>query len=127
MGAAAAGARVRLALDHHYSRIIAEQLRNKGHYVVAAVERGWEREDDETLFALCAAEQRALVTNNVADFTAIARGWAAQGQQHSGLIFTSDTSLPRTRGTIGTYLALLDDLLARHPAQDGFADLVHWL
>lgn len=118
---------MRLALDHHYSRIIAEQLRNKDHDVVAAVERGWEQEDDEPLLALCAAEQRALVTNNVADFTVIAQSWAAQGRQHAGLIFTSDTSLPRTRGTIGTYLQLLDELLAQHPALDGFTDLVHWL
>lgn len=127
MGAATAGARVRLALDHHYSPIIAEELRNKGHDVVAAVERGWDREDDEPLLALCTVERRALLTNNVSDFVAIARRWAVQGQQHAGLIFTSDTSLPRTRGTIGTYLTLLDELLARHPAQDSFADLVHWL
>lgn len=127
MGAAAAGTRVRLALDHHYSRIIAEELRTKGHDVVAAVERGCDREADEPLLALCATERRALLTNNVADFIAIARRWSAQGQQHAGLIFTSDASLPRTCGTIGTYLMLLDELLAQHPAQDGFADRVHWL
>lgn len=118
---------MKLAFDHHYSRIIAEELRNKGHDAVAAVERGWDREDDEPLLARCAAEQRALVTNNVADFTAIAQSWTAQGRQHAGLIFTSDTSLPRTRGTIGTYLQLLDELLARHPEPDSFTDRVHWL
>lgn len=117
---------MRLALDHHYSRVIAEELRGKGHDVVAAVERGWEREEDEALLALCAAEQRALLTNNVADFIALAQRWAAQGQRHAGLIFTSDASLPRTRGTIGRYLGLLDALLAEHPEPDGFADRVHW-
>lgn len=118
---------MRLALDHHYSRVIAEQLRTKGHDVVAAIERGWEQEDDEPLLALCVAEQRALVTNNVADFVAVAQSWTAQGRQHAGLIFTSDASLPRTKGTIGTYVQLLDELLAQHPAPGGLTDRVHWL
>lgn len=118
---------MKLALDHHYSRIIADQLRTEGHDVVAAIEQGWEQEDDEQLLALCASEHRALVTNNVSDFTAIARRWAVQGQSHTGLIFTSDVSLPRTKATIGTYVKLLHELLTRHPRKDGFTDRVHWL
>jgi predicted nuclease of predicted toxin-antitoxin system len=118
---------MKLALDHHYTRAIAEQLRSRGHDAVAAIERGWDREEDEQLLAICASEQRALVTNNVADFTAIVRRWAIQGRTHAGLIFTSDASLPRTRGTIGAYVKLLDDLLSQHPGPDAFTDLVHWL
>jgi hypothetical protein len=118
---------VKLVLDHHYSRIIAEQLRAKDHDVVAAVEQGWEQLDDEPLLEGCRSERRALLTNNVADFVAIVRRWAAQGQPHAGLVFTSDASLPRNRGTIGKHIALLDDLLARHPATDEFVDRVHWL
>jgi hypothetical protein len=117
---------MRLALDHHYSRIIADQLRDKGHDVVAAIEQGWEWELDEPLLALCASEQRALVTNNVADFTAIARRWAAQGRSHAGLVFTSDASLPRTRATIGRYVQLLHDLMTEH-SEDALVDGVHWL
>lgn len=114
---------MKLALDHHYSRAIAEQLRLLGHDVVPAVERGWQAEDDEALLGLCAAEQRALLTNNVGDFVAITRSWAASGQPHAGLIFTSDAGLPRTRATIGTYVKLLDDLLDL----DDLTDRVHWL
>lgn len=95
--------------------------------MVAAVERGWEREEDEPLLRLCAAEQRTLVTNNVANFTAIARSWTVQGEAHAGLLFTSDASLPRSRGTIGTYVKLLDELLTAYPGTDDFADRVHWL
>lgn len=116
---------MKVALDHHYSRRIAEQLRTTGHDVVAAVERGWEREADDALLGLCASEQRALVTNNVADFTVIARGWSGQGRAHAGLIFTSDASLPRTRRTIGRFVQLLDELITEHPQP--FIDRIHWL
>jgi nucleoside-diphosphate-sugar epimerase len=118
---------MRLALDHHYSTHIAIRLRERGHDVVAVVERGWEAEDDEALLALCETDGRALVTNNVADFMVIARRWATQGRCHAGLIFTSDASMPRSRDTIGRYVEALDALLKAHPAENSFADRVHWL
>jgi hypothetical protein len=118
---------VRLALDHHYSPDIADQLRARGHDVVAAIERGWDQEDDEPLLTLCLSEQRTLLTNNVPDFVEIARRWSVQGQSHAGLIFTSDASLPRTRGTIGRFVNLLHDLLTEHAKPDDFTDRIHWL
>jgi hypothetical protein len=106
---------VRIALDHHYSRVIAKRLRDRDHDVIAAIECGWEREDDEALLVLCASEYRALVINNVSDFTVIVRRWAVQGQSHAGLLFTSDTSLPRTRAAIGRHVQLLEELLVQYP------------
>jgi hypothetical protein len=32
---------------------------------------GWEAEEDESLLALCANDQRTLLTNNLADFAAL--------------------------------------------------------
>ena len=118
---------MRLALDHHYSTAIATQLRERGFDVVAAIERGWETEDDEALLAVCDQEQRGLVTNNVADFTTIARGWAIEGRRHSGLIFTSDVRMPRGRQTIGRYVEVLDELLRGNPRDDAFTDRIQWL
>jgi hypothetical protein len=118
---------VKLALDHHYSPAIATELRNRGHDVIAVIERGWETEDDESLLALCARDARALVTNNVGDFTVIARSWTAEERQHSGLIFTSDSSMPRGRHTIGRYVEALDALLRANPGDDAVNDRVHWL
>ena len=118
---------MKLALDHHYSPAIAAQLRANGHDVVAAIEMGWETEGDESLLSLCHSEQRALLTNNVADFVAIIRRWAVEGRSHSGLIFTSDTSLPRGRSTIGMYIELLQELLNSNVRSSAFVDRVHWL
>lgn len=118
---------MRLALDHHYSPAIARRLRELHHDVVAAVERGWEAEDDEPLLVLCAGEQRALLTNNVADFAVIARRWHAEGRVRSGLVFTSDASLPRHRDTIGRYVEALAALMAANPHDEAFLDRVHWL
>jgi predicted nuclease of predicted toxin-antitoxin system len=117
---------VRLALDHHYSPAIAGELRKRGHDAVAAIEREWHTLSDEELLAVCAAEQRALVSNNVADFMAIIRAWAVQGQPHAGVIFTSDRTMPRTRATIGRYVTALSDLHEEHSDGD-FADRVHWI
>jgi hypothetical protein len=118
---------VKLALDHHYPTAIAAQLRLMGHDADAAVERGWHREPDEALLAWCVAEQRTLLTNNVGDFMTIVRSWAVRGQQHAGLVFTSDATLPRTHATIGRYIRLLDALLREHPKPEEFADRIHWL
>jgi predicted oxidoreductase len=118
---------VKLALDHHYPAAIAEQLRRDDHDVITAAERGWHREPDEAFLTLCAGEQRTLLTNNVGDFMTIVRNWAASGQHHAGLTFTSDASLPRTHATIGRYAKLLAAFLREHPAEDDFTDRIHWL
>jgi predicted nuclease of predicted toxin-antitoxin system len=118
---------VKLALDHHYSPQIATQLRKRRGDVIAIIERGWEHEDDEPLLALCAAENRALLTNNVADFTVIARRWTLEDRHHAGLIFSSDASLPRGRNTIGRYVTALQTLMRANPGDDSFTDRVHWL
>ena len=118
---------MRLALDQHYSTQIAVELRRRGHDVVAAVEKGWEAEDDERLLMRCETEERALLTNNVGDFVVIARSWATQGRRHLGLTFTSDASMPRGRDTIGRYVDALESLLVANAGDTDFVDRVHWL
>ncbi|MFT3852818.1 MAG: DUF5615 family PIN-like protein [Ilumatobacteraceae bacterium] len=115
---------MKLALDHHYAPAIAQGLRDLGYDVVAAVECGWQTLDDAELLDTCTAEGRALLTNNVADFAAIARRWTSEHRTHAGLIFTSDRSRPRHHGETGRFVTDLADLLARH---DSFTDAVHWL
>lgn len=118
---------MKLALDHHYSPRISEGLRDRGHDATAAVEVGWEAEDDEPLLTLCVRQGRALLTNNVADFVVIARRWQTQGRSHYGLIFTSDSGLPRSRANIGQYIKAIQKLMAENPGRDDFIDRTHWL
>ncbi|HWL42892.1 MAG TPA: DUF5615 family PIN-like protein [Ilumatobacter sp.] len=118
---------MKLALDHHYTRLIAERLRERGHDVVAVIDRGWELLDDEELLDTCHAEQRALLTNNVQDFAVIARRWAADGRSHHGLIYTSDAGRPRTRAATGRFVDDLAELMTAGPATDAFIDQIWWL
>lgn len=118
---------MRLALDHHYPLAIAARLRAADHDVVAAVEVGWEADDDEVLLERCRVERRALLTNNVGDLAAIARRWHAEGRSHAGLVFTSDRSMPRTRDHVGVYVERLGALLDAHPGEDAIVDRTYWL
>lgn len=118
---------MRSALDHHYTTTIAVQLRLRGHDVIAAIERGWHTLSDGELLDACRADFRVLLTNNVADFAVIARLRAAELQLHHGLVFTSDGSLPRTLGTVGRYVDLLDRLMQANPDDDALVDHVEWL
>jgi Domain of unknown function (DUF5615) len=118
---------VKLALDHHYSARIAASLRDLGHDVVTVSERGWEAETDEDVLALCSGEQRALLTNNVADFAVIVGRWALEGRSQTGLVFTSDKSMLRSSDWIGRYVLALDHLLQSLPGDEAFTDQLWWL
>jgi hypothetical protein len=83
--------------------------------------------DDEPLLSFAATEQRALLTNNVRDFGPIAVRWAAGGQDHYGLIFTSDESMPRGKSTIGVYVDALAALMDAHRALDALRNQIGWL
>jgi Domain of unknown function (DUF5615) len=119
---------LRLLLDEHYSPLIAEQLRERGHDVVAVVERpDLTGRSDGELLSLMAAERRAILTENCGDFQRELQNAAAVGQKHYGVIFTSRRQLPRGKGTIGLYVDVLADFLRRHEADDALLDSYRWL
>ncbi|MGI8461503.1 MAG: DUF5615 family PIN-like protein [Solirubrobacterales bacterium] len=118
---------MRLLLDEHYSLEIALTLRDRGHDVTAALEAGLSGCSDEDLLAAAAGELRALLTNNARHFVPLARRWAAAGRQHYGLLFTSDESMPRSKGTIGRYVDTLEALLREHPDDAALVDQARWL
>jgi hypothetical protein len=119
---------VRLLLDEHYAKAIAEQLRLRGHDVVATTERS----DliglaDSDLFAAMMAERRAIVTENWAHFQRELERAEASATTHYGVLFTSARQLPRTKDAIGLYVRVLDDFLSRHPDEDALANTYCWL
>jgi hypothetical protein len=119
---------LRLLLDEHYTRDIAEQLRDRGHDVVAVTERADVTAlGDTELFSLMASERRAIVTENVGDFMPLFNAAAAAGDDHFGLVFTSPTRMPRSKATIGQYVRALDEFLLARRSEDALLNQTHWL
>jgi hypothetical protein len=108
---------VKLVLDEMYTHAIAEQLRARGHDVYAVVERAELRAlADADLFALAQTEQRAVVTEDIADLSVIADDYDQRGQAHHGLVLADPSHYPRASpGTIGRMVTALDRLLGEHP------------
>lgn len=79
---------MRLLLDAHVSGPrVGARLTAAGHDVSALdQDQALEGLDDEEALASAAAERRILVTQNIRDFPAIAREWAAAERSHTGLI-----------------------------------------
>ncbi len=118
---------MKLLLDVHHSRLAAERLRAESHDVLAAADSADLAElPDEDLLRSATRDGRAIVTENVRDFDAIVRRWAATGQHHSGVVFTSPR--PYHRGSArypANLVAALRSVLNSSPARD--QDRVIWL
>ena len=111
-----------------YPPAIAEQLRARERDVSAVTERAELRGlADADLFALAQAEQRAVVTENIPDFSVLADGYDQRGQAHHGLLFVQSQRYPRrSQRTIGRMVTALEELLRVHPGRTPMG-LRHWL
>ncbi|MEJ7788686.1 MAG: DUF5615 family PIN-like protein [Thermoleophilaceae bacterium] len=119
---------MRLLLDEQFTPQIAEQLSTQGYDATAVSgDLALKGLDDEILLRLATDQGRALMTNNVRHFAPLAIDWSARGDVHAGLIFTSDRSLPRTRGSIGIYVETLRVLFDAHPGSDALSGQMLWL
>jgi predicted nuclease of predicted toxin-antitoxin system len=119
---------LKLLLDEMYAVQIAEQLRSRGHDVIAVKERpDLVGVDDEPLLERAAAEDRVLLTNNVGDFSRLVQRLPAEGRTHHGVVLTNDRSMPRTLNNIATYARELEAFMKRRPEDDAMRDHVAWL
>jgi hypothetical protein len=116
--------------------ILREELPDVGGYprTLAAIDviSVHERPDLEglkgpQLFPLLAGEQRAILTENRSDFQEEMRKAAQAGRDHYGVLVTSRHQLPRSKHTIGLYIRVVDDFLARHPDDDALPNSYRWL
>jgi len=112
-----------------YAPVIAEQLRRRGHDVVAAREEPkLAHLPDPVLFAVAQSERQVVVTENVTDFLGIDARYREQGQDHAGLILTTNRKFPRgASGSIGLLVTALDGWLHDHPGEASYDSPIWWL
>ena len=107
---------MRLLLDEMYPATLAEQLRARGHDVVSvhdADDHHLEGVPDAEVFAAAIADDRALITENVADFRRLETDALGRDAPSPRLIFTTNRQFPRgLAGTVGRLVLALDAALA---------------
>src|SRR6266498_3771050 len=98
---------------------IANQLRRRGHDVVAAIDRPHAAKQDE---------RRAVVTENVPDFLRVDGLYRAQGRAHFGLLLTTHRRYSRSSArTVGQLVLALDTFLRAQAVDPEPTSLIHWL
>jgi len=117
---------LKLLLNEHFSPVIAAQLRERGHDVVAAEEVGLGQRHDEEVFKWATDHGRAVVTRNVQDYRPIRARQLSRGEAHFGLIL-----VPRrfslSRAGFGQLTQALDELLERLEDDRTLASAEYWL
>lgn len=94
---------MRFILDEMYATNIAVGCRARGLDVVSVHERPeLEGEhDDAVVLRAATREQRVLISNNAGHLVPIVDEFGLAGEDHFGVLLTSDRSLPRSSEGIG--------------------------
>ena len=101
-----------LLLDEMFSGAIAEQLRAKGHDVLAVVaDPALIALPDEQIFAHAARTGRALATANIKDFIPLDTRYQTTSQAHARLILVSAKTFPQDRSYTAAVTSALSALL----------------
>jgi len=101
-----------LLLDEMFCDTIAQQLRTKGHDVLAVVaDPSLISLPDDQILSRAAATGRALVTANIKDFIPLDAQYRAAGPAHAGLILVSAKTFPQNRSYTSAVTSALAALL----------------
>ncbi len=101
-----------LLLDEMFSDTIAQQLRAKGHDVLAVVaDPSLVSLPDDQILSRAAAAGRALVTANIKDLLPLDAQYRAAGQARKGLILVSAKTFPQNRNYTTAVTSALAALL----------------
>src|ERR1700733_719949 len=101
-----------------FSDTIAQQLRAKGHDVIAVVaDPSLVSLPDDQILSHAAAAGSALVTANIKDFMPLDGQLRAAGQAHAGLIPVPTKPFPQDRSFISAITSALAALLDKHGIQ----------
>ena len=119
---------MKVLVDEHHAPAVAEQLRERGHDVVAVPEdAGLRGLTDSDLFAEAQRRERAILTENVSDYLALDAEYRNRQVGHWGLILTSNRTFPRGKPqTVGALVRALDELLRSRTASEASSSVI-WL
>lgn len=108
---------------------IARDLRDKGFDVEAIkVDRPeLQAASDRDVLRRAAADLRALLTNDVLDFGLLHSQLLAAGEEHYGILFPDEATMPRNRASITFWVKTLADLLKATPADDALRNRIYHL
>ena len=117
---------MRLLLDEMIFPAIARELRNDGHDVDAIKRDRPELQSllDAEIVRRMAVEGRGIVTNDIADFAPLHERLVAAGEEHYGMVFTTDATLPRNKASVLLWVKTLAEVLDLHPAEDALRNRV---
>lgn len=88
--------RLKFLIDEMHSHRVAVVLRESGFDAIAVTEQpGLRGTPDERLLELAFDERRVVVTENIDDFTSLARLWAANLRPQAGIVLTLEDRFPR--------------------------------
>lgn len=120
---------MKLLLDEMISPRIARELRAAGHdaQAIKADRPELEALADGEVLRRAAADRRALVTNDVLDFQLIHNQLLAAGEEHYGIVFTDDATLPRNKASIPLWVKTLGELLKASPSDDALRSRIRHL
>ncbi len=119
---------MRLLLDEMWSPVIAEQLRRRGHDVVASVERDDLRGlSDEEILRAAALDRRVLVTRDVGDFAELIARWRAEDRDHWGVILVSPRRFSASIAGVGPLVRALHAVVKAGQADDDLLNTRLWL
>lgn len=109
----------RLFLNEHLSPRLAAQLCRYGYDVTCCRDAGLLSDDDASQLAYAVSQQRAIVTFNVDDFSALHEGYLAEGNEHWGIVFSTEEPI---KTLMHRLLRLLNSLSAEE-----MKNQVRWL
>jgi Domain of unknown function (DUF5615) len=107
---------LRLLLDEMYAAAHAQALRAAQLDVSTVVELGLAGASDADLFAGAVAQERTLLTENVADFTRIAAEHLVAGRHHPGVLIALSSRFSRRRAGIPASVEAIRGVEGRPPA-----------
>lgn len=108
---------------------IARELRERG-FDVQAIKKDrpdLESVGDSEIVRRMAAERRAIVTNDIDDYQPLHDRLISLGEEHYGIVFSFDETMPRGKPDVPFWVKTLEELLRDHPAEDALRNRVHHL